>query len=61
MYSPVTGIQMSLESNQQGLQIYSCNGQNGTIPLKSNQQHLSNGTAYVEKYGCIVIETQDVS
>lgn len=26
MSSPVTGIQMSLESNQQGLQIYTCNG-----------------------------------
>ncbi len=60
MYSPSTGIQMSLESNQQGLQIYSCNGQNGTIPVKSDQQHLKN-TTYVEKYGCVVIETQDVS
>ena len=60
MWSPSTGIQMSLETNQQGLQIYSCNGQNGTIPVKEDQQHLSN-TTYVEKYGCVVIETQDVS
>ncbi|KAI0471993.1 galactose mutarotase-like protein [Xylariaceae sp. FL0804] len=58
MYSPATGIQMSLESNQQGLQIYSCNGQDGTIPVKSDQQHLSD-TTYYDKYGCIVIETQD--
>lgn len=61
MWSPTTGIQLSLETNQQGLQIYTCNGQNGTIPLKSDQQHLGNQTAYVQKYGCLVIETQDVS
>lgn len=60
MWAPSTGIQMSLSSNQQGLQIYTCDGQNGTIPVKSGQQHLTN-TTYVEKYGCIVIETQDVS
>jgi len=60
MWAPSTGIQMSLSSNQQGLQIYTCDGQNGTIPVKSDQQHLSN-TTYVEKFGCIVIETQDVS
>lgn len=58
MWSPSTGIQMSLESDQQGLQIYTCNGQNGTIPLKSDQQHMKN-TSYVEKWGCVVIETQD--
>ncbi|KAK0343624.1 hypothetical protein LTR91_024499 [Friedmanniomyces endolithicus] len=35
-----------------------CTGQNGTIPVKASQQHLAN-TTYVEKYGCVVIETQD--
>lgn len=60
MSSPATGIKMSLETNQQGLQIYTCNGQNGTIPVKGDQQHL-NTTTYVEQYGCVVIETQDVS
>lgn len=59
MYSPSTGIKMSLETNQQGLQIYSCNGQNGTIPVKKDQQHIAGKTTYVEKYGCLVIETQD--
>ncbi|WPG98739.1 Hypothetical protein R9X50_00153300 [Acrodontium crateriforme] len=59
MSSPSTGIQMSLETNQQGLQIYTCSGQNGTIPVKKSQQHLQGKTAYVQKYGCIVIETQD--
>jgi aldose 1-epimerase len=58
--SPVTGIQLSLETNMQGTQIYTCNGQNGTIPVKKDQQHLSS-TTYVEQHGCIVIEAQDVS
>ncbi|KAK5130264.1 hypothetical protein LTR08_002265 [Meristemomyces frigidus] len=58
LWAPSTGIQMSLSSNQQGLQIYECTGQNGTIPVKSSQQHFAN-TTYVEKFGCIVIETQD--
>lgn len=60
LYAPSTGIQLSVETDQQGLQIYSCNGQNGTIPVKQSQQHGSS-TTYVEKYGCVVIETQDVS
>lgn len=60
MYSPATGIQMSLETNMQGTQIYTCNGQNGSIKLKKSQQHLDSDT-YVEQYGCIVIEAQDVS
>ena len=50
---------MSMETNQQGLQIYSCNGQDGTIPVKRSQQHLGNST-FVEKYGCVVVEAQDV-
>ena len=58
--SPSTGIQMSLETNMQAIQIYTCNGQDGTIPVKEDQQHLSE-TTYVEQYGCIVIEAQDVS
>lgn len=58
--SPSTGIQLSLETNMQGTQIYSCNGQNGSIKVKKDQQHL-NGTTYVEKWGCLVIEAQDVS
>jgi aldose 1-epimerase len=60
MYSHSTGIQMSLETNMQGTQIYTCNGQNGTIPVKKDQEHLSKPT-FVEKYGCVVVEAQDVS
>lgn len=54
--SPSTGIQMSLVTNQQSLQIYSCVGQNGTIPIKSTQ--MGGATSVVEKYGCVVIEPQ---
>ncbi|MCJ1359464.1 MAG: hypothetical protein MMC33_009466 [Icmadophila ericetorum] len=57
MSSPDTGIQMSLTTNQQSLQIYSCNGQNGSIPVKASQQHGTTET-FVPKYGCVVIETQ---
>lgn len=57
MYSNLTGIRLDLQTNQQSLQIYSCNGQNGSIPVKQSQQH-GNSTTYVPKYGCVVIETQ---
>jgi aldose 1-epimerase len=55
--SPETGIQLTLKTNQQSLQIYSCNNENGTIPAKQDQQH-GNGTMTYEQYGCVVIETQ---
>ena len=62
MWSSITGIQLDVSTNQQGLQLYTCNGQNGTIPVKQSQQDRnsgdSNAAAYVEKYGCLVIETQ---
>ncbi|KAK5165755.1 uncharacterized protein LTR77_008678 [Saxophila tyrrhenica] len=58
MYSPSTGIQMSLETNMQGTQIYTCNGQDGTTPVKKDQQH-GNSTTMLEQHGCIVIEAQD--
>jgi len=62
LWSNITGISMDVSTNQQGLQIYSCNGQNGTIPVKQSQQARNNGTAgaakFVNQYGCLVIETQ---
>lgn len=64
LWSQNTGIKMDLSTNQQGLQIYSCNGQNGTIPVKQSQQQRNQGvqgaTDVVNKYGCLVIETQGV-
>ena len=61
LWSSATGIRMDLSTNQQGLQIYSCIGQNGTIPVKPSQVQRNNGTGakFVNKFGCIVIETQD--
>lgn len=64
LWSSATGIRMDLSTNQQGLQIYSCIGQNGTIPVKPSQVLRNNGTSgggakFVNKFGCIVIETQD--
>jgi len=57
MYSNVTGIKLDIYTNQQSLQLYACDNLNGTIPVKKSQQH-GNGTSYVPKFGCLVIETQ---
>ncbi|ORX39048.1 galactose mutarotase-like domain-containing protein [Kockovaella imperatae] len=51
--SPDTGITLKLRTNQQSLQIYTCNGQNGSI-----RSHASQGNPKIEKYGCLVVETQ---
>ncbi|USW49082.1 Putative aldose 1-/Glucose-6-phosphate 1-epimerase, galactose mutarotase-like domain superfamily [Septoria linicola] len=59
MSSPHTGIQLSVETDQDGIQIYTCVGQDGSIPVKQSQQHVQGKTQGVEKFGCIVIETQD--
>lgn len=63
--SDTTGITMDVATNQAALQIYSCNGQNGTIATKESQarrnqaQDGNPGAAYINKYGCIVVETED--
>lgn len=61
--SPATGITMDVATNQVAHQIYTCNGQNGTIPIKASQKARNEaagkgGVDYVNKYGCIVIETE---
>jgi aldose 1-epimerase len=62
IWSNTTGIQMDVSTNQQGIQIYTCNGQNGTIAVKQSQQDRNNGTdsaaSIVNKYGCLAIEPQ---
>ena len=50
--SNATGIQLDIRTNQQSLQIYTCNNMNGTLPVKQSQQHGSS-TTYVEQYGCV--------
>ena len=62
MWSNTTGIQVDLATNQRGIQIYTCNGQNGTIPVKQSQQQRNQGDSdaagFVQKHGCVVIEPQ---
>ena len=64
-WSSNTGIRLDVSTNQIGLQIYTCVGQNGTIPVKPSQidRNTANGvenggSKFVEKFGCFVIETQ---
>ena len=62
MWSNTTGIKMDVTTNQQGVQIYTCNGQNGTIPVRQSQQDANedsdSAAAFVQQYGCVVIEPQ---
>lgn len=63
--SDKTGISLDVATNQAAVQIYSCNGQNGSIATKQSQskrnkaQDGNAGAEYVNKYGCIVVETED--
>lgn len=52
MTGAATGIRLTLKTNQHSLQLYSCNGQNGTIPIKTDQMNGA-ATDYVQKYGCM--------
>lgn len=61
MSSNVTGIQLDIYTNQQSLQIYTCDNiaQKYHVPVKQSQQHGPSGSnTTVPQYGCIVIETQ---
>lgn len=58
MSSNSTGIQLDIYTNQQSLQIYTCDNLNSTIPVKRSQQHVQGSTTTVPQYGCVVIETQ---
>lgn len=52
-----SGIQLDIFTNQDAIQVYTCNGQNGSIALKNTQ-----GTPeqrFIQKYGCVVLEVQD--
>ncbi|PHH92866.1 hypothetical protein CDD83_4009 [Cordyceps sp. RAO-2017] len=61
-----SGIQLDVFTNQDAFQLYSCNGQNGTLALKKTQgvQSGDDGNAKgfprtIPKYGCVVLEVQD--
>ncbi|PGH07202.1 aldose 1-epimerase [Blastomyces parvus] len=64
MASETTGISMQVTTNQKAVQIYSCNNQDGTIPVKQSQVQRNKMEAnkdsvdVINQYGCIVIETE---
>jgi len=56
-----SGIQLDIFSEQSAFQLYSCNGQDGTMPLKKTQGFFNDASKprTVPKYGCVVMEVQD--
>lgn len=61
--SPWSGIQLDVFTDQDAFQIYSCNGQNGTMALKKTQgvtgDNKDKFPRTIPKYGCVVLEVQD--
>ena len=58
IWSEWSGIKLDIFSDQEAFQMYSCIGQNGTLPIKSTQG-VEGRDAFVQKYGCVVMEVQD--
>ncbi|KAF2400554.1 galactose mutarotase-like protein [Trichodelitschia bisporula] len=58
MGSEWSGIRVAVYTEQEAFQVYSCNGQNGTMPIKSNQGNVG-GPRTVPQYGCVVLEVED--
>ncbi len=58
-----SGIQLDVYTDQEAFQVYSCNGQDGSWPVKSRHQGPGDpaapAPAVVEKYGCVVLEVED--
>ncbi|KAJ5135240.1 uncharacterized protein N7515_004518 [Penicillium bovifimosum] len=63
--SSTTGISLDVATNQAAVQIYTCDGQDGTIATKESQAKRNKaetghaGASVVNQYGCFVIETED--
>ncbi|KAF1812270.1 aldose 1-epimerase [Eremomyces bilateralis CBS 781.70] len=59
--SESSGIVVDIFSEQHALQMYSCNNQDGTMPLKKTQGFFDDPTQprTVQQYGCVVLEAQD--
>ncbi|KAG6359812.1 hypothetical protein INS49_010865 [Diaporthe citri] len=59
--SPWSGITVDVYSDQDAFQVYSCNGQNGSMALKSTQGILDDPDfpRTIPKYGCVVMEVED--
>lgn len=61
-WSAATGIEMTMSTNQIGIQIYTCMSQNGSIAVKEAQQqrnaNVQGATNVINKYGCFALEPQ---
>lgn len=59
--SPFSGIQVDVFTEQEALQVYTCNNMNGSFPLKETQGFLNDKSRprVTDKYGCVVIEVED--
>ncbi|KAF2136979.1 uncharacterized protein K452DRAFT_236648 [Aplosporella prunicola CBS 121167] len=59
--SDFSGIQVDVFTDQEAFQIFSCSGQNGTLPLKKTQGFFDDEERprVVESYGCVVMEVED--
>ncbi len=56
-----SGVQLDIYSDQDAFQMYSCNGQNGSMALKKTQGLLDEDKfpRTIPRYGCVVLEVQD--
>jgi aldose 1-epimerase len=61
MQSAWSGIQLDVYSDQEAFQMYSCNGQNGSMALKTTQGIFDDADfpRTIPKYGCVVLEVED--
>ncbi|KAI4868868.1 galactose mutarotase-like protein [Hypoxylon rubiginosum] len=61
LQSAWSGIQVDVYTDQEAFQMYSCNGQNGTMPLKTTQGLVDNEDfpRTIPQYGCLVMEVED--
>ncbi|KAJ5577107.1 hypothetical protein N7535_004033 [Penicillium sp. DV-2018c] len=63
--SSSTGITLDVATNQAAVQIYTCDGQDGTVATKESQAKRNKaetghaGASHINQYGCFVIETED--
>ena len=61
MSSAWSGIKLDVYTDQDAFQVYSCNGQNGTLTLKDSQgvHGDKDFPRTIPQYGCVVLEVQD--
>ena len=56
-----SGISVSIYTSQPAMQVYTCGGQNGSLPLKTTQglHGVEDRPRTVQQYGCVVLEVED--